>query len=150
MVLKKKNKYKSNLYNKLIGYFVKNGKKNQSEQIINKSLQTVSAVRQHYSTSFDIINGLENTLKLEMDTKQIKLRKRIIVIPVPINFNRQSHLVVKRILSGFSDKKIHIKLKNKMVQEYVGALENDSQGIINKYEKIMEIKSNKANTHFRW
>jgi ribosomal protein S7 len=145
-----KTEIKSLLHSKLVGIFLKNGKKVTSLNIINKAL-LLTALKLKRSPAL-ILSQVFNKLKTSVELKEVKIRKSIHLVPFPVNFKRKIFLLVKWLRIGTlkSNKKIKTLIL-KLHKELVKTLKTkySLSYRIKKYH-ISKALLNKSNFHFRW
>ena len=141
---------KNLLHSKLVGIFLKNGKKATSLNIVNKAL-LLTALKLKRSPTL-ILSQVFNKLKTSVELKEVKIRKSTHLVPFPVNFKRKIFLLVKWLRIGTlkSNKKIKtiiLKLHKELVKTLKTKYSLSYR--IKKYH-ISKALLNKSNFHFRW
>lgn len=88
-----KKKYKTTIYNKLLGSLIKSGKKQKVKKLLDDVLKKVS-LELKLPIDLVLIRILCN-LDCFIESKMIKVRKNSYVIPFPLSSKRQTFLKVK-------------------------------------------------------
>ena len=142
--------YKFNIYKKLKQFFIKKGKTQKANNIINKALLSIS--RENKLTLSYILLFVFNKLNSFFEIRKLYLRRRLNVIPFAANKKRRVYLVIKRIrevlLLDKRKKPISAKLQNEIFNIFLR--EKLSSSIKLKKADISKVFSYRSNIHFRW
>lgn len=140
---------RKNLYTSLIGQLTKNGKKNKAIEILNSAMLTVSL-----KTNFSIIKIfkiLSKKLGSVVETKTVRLRKNVHIIPFPLKNSRRFYLISKNIVSSINENTSKISVKEKIIEEIFSLIKNkQSKSLQKKTNTLKQATNNKANIHYRW
>lgn len=140
---------KKNLYNTILGQLTKKGKKNVAANVINKSFFN-TAIKTNLSL-IKIFKGLSKKLGSVVETKIVRLRKNVHVIPFPLKNSRRFYLIAKNVISSVEENKSKIPLNEKITEEIFSLLKNKQSKSLQKKENIIKTAvTNKANIHYRW
>jgi small subunit ribosomal protein S7 len=140
---------KKNLYSTIIGQLTKNGKKNIAANIMNQSFFN-TAIKTNLSL-IKIFKGLSKKLGSIIETKIVRLRKNVYVIPFPLKNSRRFYLIAKNVISSVEDNKSKISLNEKLTEELFSLIKNKQSKSLQKKETIIKTAiTNKANVHYRW
>jgi len=140
---------KKNLFDTLTGQIFKKGKKLKILSIINKALFIVSN-KTGLSVN-EIMHFLADKLGSLIETKTIRLRKNVHIVPFPLTSSRRFYLIAKNIVSVINSNNSKISLQDKIVEEFFSLIKNKQSKSLERKEKIIkEAIKNKANIHFRW
>lgn len=147
MELKRKKNY--NIHTKLVGCLTKNGKKTKSKINIVNSFQAVC--KSSDLISGEIVQHFADVLGTIVELRTVRMRKNVFTVPVPVNASRRNYLIVRKIVKTVFENKAHIKLEQKLIQEFINILKNkNSKAILERKKVVEEAVKNKGNLHFRW
>lgn len=141
---------KINIYTKIKKFFIKKGKSQKAENIINNALLKFS--RENKVTLTYILLFIFNKLNSFFEIRKLSLRRRLNFIPFAANKKRRVYLVLKRIRevllqdhrkSSFSEK-LKTEIFNLFLREKV------SSSIKLKKAETLKVFSYRSNIHFRW
>jgi small subunit ribosomal protein S7 len=135
------------LYSKMVGHFIKKGKKSLAKKVVDSSF--ASAALTHNHTPYFIVYKIFSLLNNYIEVKYIKSRKKVFAIPFPISLKRRQFLILKSIVKS-------IVLKNRKSAFY--NLSNQLSGILNGSSELFNLKKlnnisaikNRSHIHFRW
>jgi ribosomal protein S7 len=133
----------------LVGCITKKGKKMCARNIVTKALNDV-CFRTNRSY-LDILKVVIQKLSIPLETKTIKMRKRISIVPVPVNKNRQNFLIVNTLLSSAKEDRTKRPIFQKLADEIYSLLTSNSSNSITKRNLVVKKAIlNKSNIHYRW
>ena len=145
----KKNILVLNLYNKLVGFLIKRGKKNKAKFIVNKALLMVSK-KTGYSSTFLVLK-LFSTLNVFVEAKTIKVRNKSHVVPLSIGLKRRSYLVIKWLMQSILENDKKISMVKKVAYEIFRLIIKKKSKSLKLRKKNNELAlSNRSNIHYRW
>jgi ribosomal protein S7 len=138
-----------NFYKKFIGLFIKKGKKNIISKIIYKIFIKLS---KKFKLSFIfLMHNIFLTLNTFVESKSVKIKRRIFIVPFSINLKRRVYLSIKWIIISVLKKKTNSSLFEKLFNELVNIIiKKDSNSLNLKKENLLKALSNRSNAHFRW
>lgn len=140
---------RKNLYNTITGQLTKEGKKNIATNILNKVLLNI-ALKTNLSL-VQILKTLSKKLGIVIETKTVRLRKNVHIIPFPLKNSRRFYLIAKNIILSVNENKSKISLEEKLTEEIFTLIKNKQSKSLNKKENILKnATNNKANIHYRW
>jgi len=143
-------KHNINIYTKLKNFFIKKGKSQKAENIINNALLKFS--RENKITLSYILLYVFNKLNSFFEIRKLSLRRRLSFIPFAANKKRRVYLVIKRIrevlLQDQRKKSISEKLRAEIFNIFLR--EKLSSSIKLKKVDILKVFSYRSNIHFRW
>lgn len=140
---------RKNLFDTLTGQLFKKGKKLKVLRIVNESLLIVSN-KTGLSVN-EIMHFLSDKLGSIIETKTIRLRKNVHIVPYPLTSSRRFYLIAKNIVSVINNNSSKISLKEKIIEEIFSLVKNKQSKSLEKKENILkDAIKNKANIHFRW
>ena len=144
----KKEKIK-NIYFKLLGSFIKKGKKTKSKRILNKSLFILSKIFK--LPAFLLLNKLFLLLSVFVETKTINLRRSRYIVPFPVTSRRRVYLVVKWLTSVVFKDRRRVPLSRKLSLEIFVTLRGLKSKTLNlKLLNNIRAIGNRSNFHYRW
>jgi ribosomal protein S7 len=140
---------KKNLFDTIAGQFTKKGKKLKILRILNDSL-TIVSLKTGFSCN-EIIKDISEKLGCVVETKTIRLRKNVYIIPFPLTSSRRFYLIAKNLVSVINGNPSKIPLQDKIVEEIFSLIKDKQSKSLQKKENILkEANTNKANIHYRW
>jgi ribosomal protein S7 len=128
----------------------KHGAKMKSFGIVNNSLQFTS--KKTKIPIKKVLNIVYKKLKIFIEPKTIKRRKKNYIVPFPITKKRSFYLVSKWLLSSTKKtKKKFVSCTNILSQELIQTTtQKRSPALQYKKTTIRNVLKNKSNIHFRW
>lgn len=138
-----------NKYSKFVGSLIKDGKKIIAKKILDQTFYEISDT---LNIPMSLIQKkLDKKLKVYMEVKVVKRGKRVNVIPVPINKNRQNFLIRKWIIASAKENLQKICFKDKLKAEIMQTIINKKSPTIEKRLKLNNlVRNNRSNAHYRW
>jgi ribosomal protein S7 len=137
------------IYNKIVGFFIKEGNKINAKDIVDWSFSELSKTTKKpiHLILIKIFLKFNNFVEV----KKIKSRRNSHIIPFPINFKRKIYLILRWIMSSIKEDKRKISTKKKFFFELLSIYTNKKAKslIKNNLNKTGAFK-NKSNAHFRW
>jgi ribosomal protein S7 len=144
-----KNKKLSNIYLKLVGFFIKNGNKNISNAVCYNSLSNAS--RRLKLKNVFILRRIVRTLGTILELRTVKIRRNLFTVPFPVNTSRRNYLIVKKISKRILENKSSISFEQKLTQEFINLAKfKKFKASIEQTTIFKETVKNKSNVHFRW
>ena len=138
-----------NFYKKILGLVLKKGKKSLFNLILNKSFKFLQRTLK-LSFSY-LLNTLYIALSTFVESKTIKIKRRLYTIPFPISINRRIYLIGKWLLLSIVANKKKISFSKKLIEEIMLIVQNQtSKALTFKKDNIIKSLSNRSNAHFRW
>lgn len=138
-----------NLYTSLIGQLTKKGKKKKAIEILNNAMLSVS-LKTNLSI-FKIFKIISKKLGSIIETKTVKLRRNVHIIPFPLNTSRRFYLISKNIISSVNENTSKISIEEKITEEVYSLIKNKhSKSLQKKTNTLKQATKNKANIHYRW
>lgn len=136
-------------YSQFLGALMKNGKKVAAKRILDESLKKVS-LRLKLPMESVLVKALSK-LSCVVETKKVKLRKRIYFIPFPLTSKRQKFLKIKWLVESVKENTKRISTVEKLSEELINTISKKSSGSLNKkLENTQRSLKGKSNIHFRW
>lgn len=140
---------KKNLYNTIVGQLTKKGKKNIATNIVNTSFFDTAIKTKSSLTR--IFKGLSRKLGSVVETKIVRLRKNVHVIPFPLKNSRRFYLIAKNVVTSVEENNSKIPSNRKLTEEMFSLLKTKQSRSLQKKENIIKnAVANKANVHYRW
>ncbi|MEK0419586.1 MAG: hypothetical protein RIQ65_279, partial [Pseudomonadota bacterium] len=113
--VRKFNSCKKDLYEKLIGSFIKNGLKLKIKKQVHKAFQ-ILRVTTGYSFSYILI-ALLAELNTFIEVREVYLRKKKTFVPFFISFERRFFLALSWLIKSLKDNKNKLSFAEKLVIE---------------------------------
>lgn len=137
------------LYTKLLGFFIKKGKRKLAKKILNRAFLILSKKLKKPATS--LIVKLFKKLNVYIEARILKNKRRSFIIPFPIDLNRRMFLIVKWFVKGVFSNKKRISLDKKILIESFYLLnKSKSRSFSFKTKNNKNAFLNRSNMHFRW
>ena len=138
------------LYNKVVGFLTKKGKRNKAVNILNSSFLKINQLSK--KPTFYVINKLFSVLNVYVETRTVRVRGGVHTIPFILNLNRRIFLIVKWLIS--------VVRKNSQKSPFFERFTKEISLILNKNSnsKVFRLKvlnengaiKNRSNIHYRW
>jgi small subunit ribosomal protein S7 len=149
MQKKKLNLIKKNLHTKMVGFFIKKGKKTIATQIVNDAFLIVS--KKTGLPMHQIFLQLFLKLNSFVETKKVRIRRSTHLVPFAITLKRRSYLIIKWILLAVKEDIRKISITEKLASEIEQTIgKNASKSVKIRQSNIVSALSNRSNIHFRW
>lgn len=137
------------LYSRLLSFIFKSGKKLLWNAKLSTLLDLIS-LKLNYSKSI-IILKIFIRLFTRVESKKIKVRKRVTFIPFFIKISRSIFLSLKWIFVGASKNKQKVSFTVKLFDEFIEILLGKSCYSLSKLsENNISAFKNRSNSHYRW
>lgn len=141
---------RKNLYNTLIGQLTKKGEKNKAIKILNSALFKTSL-----KTKLPVVKLfkiLPKKLGSIVETKVVKLKRNVHVVPFPLKRSRRFYLIAKNLIKSLQENKLKIRFKNKLTEElfFLAKKKSQSKSLQKKINLLKQATNNKSNIHYRW
>ena len=123
MKLEINSKESNNFYTTFLGFLIKKGGTHKAKKVLDNTFLAVTQ-KIKYSKCASLIK-LFRSLNSFVEVKKVRVRRRFVLVPFPINLKRRSYLIVKWIMqtvqkdkkkSSFSKKTC--KRNYKRIEEY--------------------------------
>ena len=140
---------RKNLYSKLLGFFIKKGKKVKSKKILDNAFFLVS---KKTGVSFCyILYTLFLKLNIFVEAKKVRIKRRSVVVPFSISLKRRSYLVTKWLMQSVLQNEGRILTEIKLFEEILKVLTNSSSKSLKmKSLNNSQALANRSNIHYRW
>jgi ribosomal protein S7 len=138
-----------NLYNKLLGFLIKKGKKNKAKQVLNKAFFLISE-KTGYSMAY-ILFKVFLKLNVFVEAKTVRVKRRSHIVPFSLGLKRRSYLIMKWLIKSIVENQKKINSSHKIAEEIL-CLINNSQSKAIKLRNLNNNLSlaNRSNIHYRW
>ena len=140
---------RKNLYSKLLGFFIKKGKKVKSKKILDNAVFLV-----YKKTGFSfcyILYTLFLKLNIFVEAKKVRIKRRSVVVPFSISLKRRSYLVTKWLMQSVLQNEGRILTEIKLFEEILKVLTNSSSKSLKmKSLNNSQALANRSNIHYRW
>jgi ribosomal protein S7 len=138
-----------NLYDKILGFFTKKGSKNKSLNLLNKAFFNVCKVLKKPLNY--LVVKLFIILNVFVETKTIRIRRRVHIVPFPVDFKRRIYLVIKWLSFVIHKNNTKISFYEKLVKELFCILKKKNSEVLKlKKANITKALLNRSNIHYRW
>jgi len=147
MILKQNSKI--NLYNKLFGALIKNGKKAKAKKILDKAFSIASI---ELNTPINIILlKIFQVLNTYVEVKTVLIKRRAYTIPFVITLPRRVHLAIKWLINAIFENKKKTSFTVKLSVEIINILKfKVSKALSFKQLNNKQAILNRSNIHYRW
>lgn len=140
---------RKNLYSKLLGFFIKKGKKVKSKKILDNAFFLVSK-KTGFSFCY-ILYTLFLKLNIFVEAKKVRIKRRSVVVPFSISLKRRSYLVTKWLMQSVLQNEGRILTEIKLFEEILKVLTNSSSKSLKmKILNNSQALANRSNIHYRW
>jgi len=140
---------RKNLYSKLLGFFIKKGKKVKSKKILDNAFFLVSK-KTGFSFCY-ILYTLFFKLIIFVEAKKVRIKRRSVVVPFSISLKRRSYLVTKWLMQSVLQNEGRILTEIKLFEEILKVLTNSSSKSLKmKSLNNSQALANRSNIHYRW
>ena len=138
-----------NLYNKLLGFLIKKGKKNKAKFIIDKAFFLVSK-KTGFSMSFLLLK-LFSKLNVFVEAKTVRIRRRSHIVPFSIGLKRRSYLIIKWLIKSVSENNEKISMVKKIAKEIFLLIKTKNAKSL-RFRNLNNALAlaNRSNIHYRW
>jgi ribosomal protein S7 len=138
-----------NLYKKLLGSIIKKGNKTKAKKIMNKVFFILSK-KTNQSIAF-LLKKLFSLLKIYMEARTLRIRRRTYIVPFILTYERQAHFVVKFLIKAIQKNKTKQSIFLKFYSEIKSILlKSSSEAYQLKNLNNKSLLENRSNAHFRW
>ena len=148
-ILQKKNNYEA-----FLGSLIKKGNKVAAQRILTTALLTLA--KEKKVTPAVIFSQVFKKLESYVEIKKVSWgsgrKKRINLIPFPVNVKRQQFLKIKRIIDSAKEDTRKVPFSEKLYSELNNILYNSkkSKALLKQKEMHRLVLENKSNLHYRW
>jgi len=140
---------KKTLYNKLIGFITKKGKKVTSLKIVNDAFFKVSTTTN--LSMHKIVLQLFLKLNSFVEVKKVRVKRSFHLVPFQITLKRRSYLIIKWLMQAIKSDKRNITTSEKLAFEIEQTLKtNTSNSLKLRNLNITSALANRSNLHYRW
>jgi ribosomal protein S7 len=138
------------LYNKVIGFLTKKGKRNKAVNILNSSFLKINQLSK--KPTFYVINKLFSVLNVYVETRTVRVRGGVHTIPFILNLNRRIFLIVKWLISVVKKNSQKSPFFERFTKEISLILNKNSSSKVFRLKVLNENSAikNRSNIHYRW
>lgn len=149
MIHKASLKKDGSFYEQFLGFLIKKGNKVKAKKILDEAFLSVTKKTKHSKQV--ALTLLFSSLNSFVEVKKVRVRRRFVLVPFPINLKRRSYVIVKWIMQSVEKDVKKSSFANKLAREFISILKN----AFSKTKKLRRLNfsqalANRANTHFRW
>ncbi len=141
--------YSYSLYQVLLGYMNKKGKKVKAKKVLDTAFHKVfEATQMLPSEALKLI-----TVKLGsiIDVKVIRIRKNTHVVPFAVKMYRADYLLAKKIIDSVNEDTSNRSFSEKLGEELINIIQDKSCKSISRHKQMLkQAGMHRANSHFRW
>jgi len=142
-------KKKISLFNKILGFLIKKGKKTKAKYILVKTFLKISTFFKKPLTF--ILNKLYLIMNVFVETKTIKVKRSRYIVPFPINLKRRIYLITKWIILSVNTQTSKNNFSEKLFLEMYSLLKGlKTKSILLKNLNNSKALLNRSNLHYRW
>ena len=149
MMLRKKSSVHINLYSKVFGFLIKKGKKNKSLRLLNNAFFKICTIIKrplHY-----LLTKLFIILNVFVETRTIRTRRSLHVVPFPLTLKRRVYLVIKWIFLVVKKNSEKTSFIPKFIREILFILKKKKSEVFKlKLSNNSKALLNRSNIHYRW
>ncbi len=144
-----KNNYNYSLYQVLLGYINKKGKKVKAKKILDAAFQKVFEHTQMLPTN--VLKIITNKLGSIVDVKVIKIRKNTHVVPFAVKMYRADYLLAKKIIDSVNEDISNRPFSEKLGDELLNIVQDKPCKSLTRHKQMLkQAAMHRANSHFRW
>jgi ribosomal protein S7 len=136
------------LYERFLGFLIKKGNKQKARSILDQAFRICRFKLK--LTRIQVLAVLFRKLKVFIEVKKIKKRRKTYSVPFPVSKKRAFFLISKWILNSIKKRCSKRKAENILAEEIINTFYNKSNCIKMRKVNISSALENKANLHFRW
>ena len=139
--------YNSKLVTKLINQIMLDGKKGVAQKIVYGAFETVES-----KTGKPAVEAFEEAMNIIMPVLEVKARRiggATYQVPIEVRPDRRQALAL-RWLTDFSRKRSEKKMKDRLANEILDAINNTGASVKRKEEMHRMAEANKAFSHYRF
>ena len=139
--------YNSKLVTKLINQIMLDGKKGVAQKIVYGAFETVES-----KTGKPAVEAFEEAMNNIMPVLEVKARRiggATYQVPIEVRPDRRQALAL-RWLTDFSRKRSEKKMKDRLANEILDAINNTGASVKRKEEMHRMAEANKAFSHYRF
>ena len=138
------------LYNKVVGFLTKKGKRNKAVNILNSSFLKINQLSK--KPTFYVINKLFSVLNVYVETRTVRVRGGVHTIPFILNLNRRIFLIVKWLISVVKKNSQKSPFFERFTKEISLILNKNSSSKVFRLKVLNENSAikNRSNIHYRW
>lgn len=138
------------LYKQFLGFLIKRGSKVKAKRILDEAFSFVTK-KTKYSKQVSLLL-LFSTLNSFVEVKKVRVRRRFVLVPFPINLKRRSYVIVKWVMQSVDKDTKKSSFANKLARELISILKKNAFSKTKKLRRLnfSQALANRANTHFRW
>lgn len=138
------------LYSNFVNSFIKKGKIKQAKLIVDSTFLTLS--KKYNISSNNLVIRIFKKLRIFIETKKVRIKRRTYVIPFPVGLNRRRYLVLTWIRSALREDRRRISISEKLVTELTGLFSRNANSKALKHLSLnsSQAVSSRSNVHYRW
>jgi len=138
------------LYNKVVGFLTKKGKRNKAVNILNSSFLKINQLSK--KPTFYVINKLFSVLNVYVETRTVRVRGGVHTIPFILNLNRRIFLIVKWLISVVKKNSQKSPFFERFTKEISLILNKNSSSKVFRLKVLNENSAikNRSNIHYCW
>jgi len=144
-----KNNYNYSLYQVLLGYINKKGKKVKAKKILDTAFQKVFEQTQMLPSN--ALKVITTKLGSIIDVKVIKVRKNTHVVPFAVKMYRADYLLAKKIIDSVKEDVSNRPFSDKLGDELLNIIQGKTCKSVARHKQMLKQAATfRANSHFRW
>lgn len=139
-----------NLYNKFFKFFIKSGKSQKIQVLIEMVFFDIS--KKTKISPFSILLNIFKLLNTYIEVRAIKRRRRTHLVPFSVGYKRRLFLSLKFLSKSLNEDKRKISFNVKLKSEILNLIykKKISKSFLLKQTDIKNAILNRSNVHFRW
>ncbi len=144
-----KNSYSYSLYQVLLGYMNKKGKKVKAKKILDTAFHKVFEVTQMLPG--EALKLVTVKLGSIIDVKVIRIRKNTHVVPFAVKMYRADYLLAKKIIDSVNEDTSNRSFSDKLGEELLNIIQDKPCKSTSRHKQMLkQAAMHRANSHFRW
>ena len=114
-MVQKQTNYKKTLYYSFLNVFIKKGKKQKAKKLIDNTF--FQLCKSFSISSIKILFTIYYKLDYFIEIKQVKIKRRVHVVPFSIIYERRIYLILKKVIGSINMDKRKVCLSEKLRTE---------------------------------
>jgi ribosomal protein S7 len=138
------------LYSNIQGFLIKKGKKCKTKKILDNTIIVLKKKLTKIPSHLILLKVITK-LNLYVESKNIRIKRKLHVVPFSVAFKRRVYLSYKCIKEAVYQDKRKVSFSEKLNKEIFNLLlEKASKSYAIKKKNLLESSKNISNLHYRW
>lgn len=144
-----KNNYSYSLYQVLLGYMNKKGKKVKAKKLLDSAFHKVFEHTQLLPS--EALKLITSKLGSIIDVKVIRIRKNVHIVPFAVKMSRADYLLAKKLIDLVNEDDSNRSFSEKLGDELLNIIQDKPCKSLTRHKQMLKQASmHRANSHFRW